>query len=96
MIPGLHYPDQADQPRPWRAAAAADADAAATRPEQRVTELRHLAVRQSVRFLADADSLSDRQLRRDHVLAVLAASVEKQALVSGLGRHRIARLVVTT
>lgn len=82
-------------PRQWRAGAADDADRAATRPEQRVTELRHSAVREAVQCLADEAAIWDRQLRRDHVLAILAASVEKQALVSGLGRHRIARLVVT-
>lgn len=38
------FPDPTIPSRPWRAAAAVDADNAATRPEQHVDELRRQAV----------------------------------------------------
>lgn len=87
-------PDQDAEATQWRAAAARDADAAATTVDQAVTATRHSAVREAVQVLATSTAYDDRELRREHVLALLAASVEKQARLSGLGRHRIARLVI--
>lgn len=74
--------------KPWRAAAAADADRAATTQQQFVDATRREAVRESLAILRGAHAFphypaADRQA---DVLQLLAASVEKQARVSGLGR----------
>lgn len=79
------------EPRPWRAAAAGDADRAATTTEQFVDQTRRSAVRESIAILRGAHSFrnyppADRQA---DVVRILAASVEKQARVSGLGRITI-------
>lgn len=88
----LHaVPDADAQLRPWRAAAAADADRAATTQAQYVDAARHDGVRESIAILRGAHSFRHYPAaeRQADVLQVLARSVEKQARVSGLGRITI-------
>jgi hypothetical protein len=89
MLSGnLHaVPDTEQPPRPWRAAAAGDADRAATTQSQFVDATRHEGVREVRAVLRGAQSLGIPADER-HAMAVqvLAASVEKQARISGLGR----------
>ena len=79
-----------DTVRPWRAAAAADADRAATTQEQHVDQTRRAGSRHAVAVLRGAQTAgipaTDRQLM---AARVLADSVASQARVSGLGRITI-------
>lgn len=89
-----YAPDHDQQPverKPWRAAAAVDADRAATTQQQYVDATRRDAVRESLAFLRGAHRFTNYPAddRRAHVLALLAASVEKQARIAGVGRVRI-------
>lgn len=80
-----------EQPRPWRASAARDADNAATTQAQYVDATRHAAVREAVMVLRGAHRFRNYPAadRQADVLRLLAASVEKQARISGLGRITI-------
>jgi hypothetical protein len=93
MIVTGTLPHQAapETPRPWRAAAASDADAAATRQQPFVDATRRQGVREAVAILNGAHAFRNYPAadRRADVLRLLAASVEKQARVSGLGRITI-------
>lgn len=75
----------------WRAAAAADADRAATTQEQYVDATRRSAIRESLAVLRGAHAFQNYPAadRQADVVRILAASVEKQARVSGLGRVTI-------
>lgn len=76
--------------RPWRAAAAADADRAATTQEQFVDATRRAGVRESIAVIRGAQTAGiPRDERRLMVARVLADSVSTQARVSGLGRIAI-------
>lgn len=93
MILGGTLPNQ---PTPqWRAGAAADADRAATTQQQFVDATRHSGVREALAMLRGAHQFQNYPAadRRTDVARVLAASVEKQARVSGLGRVQIVELV---
>lgn len=72
--------------RPWRAAAAGDADRAATTQDQFVDATRRNSVRYSIAVLRGAQTSGiPAAERRSMVVKVLAESVTKQARVSGLG-----------
>lgn len=75
----------------WRAAAAGDADRAATTTEQFVDQTRRAGVRDALAVLRGAQSFTNYPpaARRSDVLSILAVSVEKQARVSGCGRITI-------
>ena len=75
----------------WRAGAADDADKAATTTEQFVTQTRHAGVREVLAFMRGAHAIKHftSEDRRAHAVRVLAASVERQARVSGCGRVTI-------
>lgn len=79
------------EPRAWRAAAASDADAAATTQEQFVDATRRSGVRDALAVLIGAHRFDNfpAEQRQRVVAHVLATSVEKQARVSGLGRITI-------
>lgn len=77
--------------KPWRAHAADDADRAATTQDQYVDQTRRAGIREVIAVLRGAHSMTyyppaDRQA---DTARILAASVEKQARVSGLGRITI-------
>lgn len=75
----------------WRAAAAGDADAAATTQAQFVDATRRSGVREALAVLRGAHAFRNYPAadRQADVARILAASVEKQARVSGLGRITI-------
>jgi hypothetical protein len=88
----LHaVPDLGDDRPQWRAGAARDADAAATTQAQYVDATRRAAVRESIAVLRGAHAFRNYPAadRQADVARILAASVEKQARVSGLGRITI-------
>lgn len=79
------------EPKPWRAAAAADADAAATTQTEFVDATRRDGVRHAIAVLRGAHHFTNYPPadRQADVARLLAESVEKQARVSGLGRVTI-------
>lgn len=86
----LHaVPDTASGP--WRAAAAGDADRAATTTDQFVDQTRRAAIREGLAILRGAHAFRNYPAadRQADVARLLAASVETQARVSGLGRITI-------
>lgn len=91
IVSGTLNSADAEPTRQWRAAAAVDADRAATTQAQFVDATRRDGVRESLRFLRGAHRFENYPAadRRAHVLQLLATSVEKQARVSGLGRIHI-------
>lgn len=76
----------------WRPSAAYDADQVATSQAQFVDATRHDAVRRALTCLVDTSDLWRREDRIAHATDLLAAAVEKQARIAGLGRDiRIGR-----
>lgn len=75
----------------WRAGAADDADQAATRADEFVDQTRRQGVRDALAVLRGAQIMGTypKPERCADVARLLAASVEKQARVSGLGRVTI-------
>ena len=75
----------------WRAAAAGDADRDATTQEQFVDQTRRAGVRDAIAVLRGAQIIGTypKVERRSDVARILAASVEKQARVAGVGRVTI-------
>lgn len=76
--------------KPWRAAAAGDADRAATTQEQYVDETRRSGVREAIAVLRGAQTVGIPAAERHAMAAkVLAESITRQARVSGLGHVTI-------
>lgn len=75
----------------WRAAAAGDADRAATTQETFIDQTRRAGSRDCIAILRGADRFEHFPAaeRRKVIAGVLATSIEKQARAAGLGRVHI-------